>query len=263
VSLKFKATSLGLMAQGDLIMGFVTVNEAQNLQEKFSHKSMKSLMEYLATQNCETQALAVDGTDTDIASTGTKSVTINGQPMRLASETGLSISACTAGTETAWVTATSYSVGNVRKNGSEDTRYMCILAHTSRDNSDSDYICNEPGESDNWARFWEQRDNKAVNGSGTVITKAYEQWFLVTAIEDGTLQVWEAGDEATKTAGAECKVPQYDPKTYVPVGFLHIAADDSAAFTLGTTSHAAASAVTTYLDTTGPIFPHPDNWDKN
>ena len=248
------------------VLGVNLPNADIDIGAQFSYKPMKSLMEYLSTYNMESQALALDsGATNDIATTGTALAFINGQPVVLASETGLDISACTAGTETAWAVDTAYVIGDVVQN-SHGVRYMCRLAHTSKDGTDSDYTNNEPGKSDNSDRWWEQRDHAAVNASGTSITHDYEQWFLVTAIIDGTLQIWEAGDEATIVLGAECKIPQFDPKVYVAIGLIHITSlvDAETAFVVGTTSLAETSCVDTFIQLTGgPIFPHPDNWDKN
>ena len=242
-----------------------TVNPAQDLANKFSFKNMKAMLDYLNSRSCETQVVYFHTTsEENLISTGTKAVIFNGQPMKLTAETDADISACTAGTETAWATETSYSLGDVVKNGNNDDRYFCVEAHTSRDNSDAAYISNEPGLSDNWGRFWEQRDHDAVNASGTEITTLNEQWFLITAIADGTLQIWEAGSEsAYGTAEAECKVPWFDPKTYIPLAFAHVKNASGATITIGTTDFDATSVTTTWLQLTGPVFPHPDNWDKN
>lgn len=245
-------------------LGLNKPNVATDPASKFSYKNMKSLMEYLSTYNMESQAVAIDANAEDIQTTGTAIAFINGQPVTIAEDAALDISACTEGTETAWATATSYAVGDVRKD-SKDMRYVCILAHTSRDGSSSDYINNEPGNSDNWARYWEQRDHNAVNASGTSITHDYEQWFLILALKTGVISLWEAGAEALHTVGAECKIPQFDPKTYVAIGLLHITSEVNAgtAFVVGTTSLAEASCEDTFINLTGPVFPHPDNWDKN
>jgi len=245
--------------------GLTSVNIAQNLSKKFSDKNAKAMMEYLNTRNCESQVVYFHTTsEENLISTGTKAVIFNGQPMQLTAETNMDISACTAGTETAWASGTSYSLGSVVKNGQNEDRYVCIEAHTGRDNSDSDYKSNEPGESDNWARYWEQRPHTAVNASGTEITTLCEQWFLITAIADGTLQIWEAGDEsAYGTAEAECKIPWFDPKTYIPVALAHVKNASGATITIGTTDFDATNVTTTWLQLTGPVFPHPDYWDQN
>lgn len=245
------------------ILGINLPNVATDVAKRFSYKGMKSLMEYLSTYNMETQAFAIDANAENVQTTGSAMAMLNGQPVTLAEDAALDISACTEGTETAWATATSYAVGAVVKNGGSDTRYVCILAHTSRDDSNSDYICNEPGNSDNWARFWEQRDHKAVNASGTVITTAYEQWFIALAKKDGTISLWEAGDQALSTTGAECKIPQFDAKIYVPIGLLHILNATGSNFTVGTTELSTANVTDTFIQLTGPVFPHPDNWDAN
>jgi len=246
------------------ILGINLPNVATKPSRLFSYKNMKNLMEYLSTYNMESQAVAIDGNAEDIQTTGTGMAMLNGQPVILAEDAALDISACTEGTLTAWASATAYVVGDIRKNTS-DMRFVCILAHTSRDGSDSDYINNEPGKSDNSARFWEQRDHSAVNASGTVITDDYEQWFLILAKKDGVISLWEAGDQAITTTGAECKIPQFDPKTYVAIGLLHIlaAVDAGTDFTVGTTSLAEATCVDTFLNLTGPVFPNVDNWDAN
>ena len=245
------------------VLGINLPNVATDPAKRFSYKGMKNLMEYLSTYNMESQTFAIDANTEDVQTTGTGMAMINGQPVTLAADAALDISADTEGTETAWATGTSYSVGDVRKNGSADTRYVCILAHTSRDNSDSDYICNEPGEADNWERWWEQRDHNATNASGASITAAYEQWFLCLAKKDGTISLWTAGDEAISTTGAECKLPQFDSKTYVAIGLLHVKNATSSAFVLGTTGLDTSSVTDTFLQLTGPIFPSPDNWDTN
>ncbi|MCK4814932.1 hypothetical protein KA005_04105 [bacterium] len=246
------------------VLGINLPNLATGLADKFSYRNMQTLMEYLSTYNCETQAFAIDANSNDVQTTGTALAFINGQPVTLAADAALDISACTEGTETAWASGTAYVVGDVRKND-KDIRYLCILAHTSRDGSDSDYIDNEPGKSDNWSRFWEQRDHSAVNASGTSITHDYDQWFICLAKKDGTISLWEAGDEAAATVGAECKIPQFDCKTYVAIGLLHIVGevDAGTAFVVGTTALDGTSVVDTFIQLTGPVFPHSDNWPKN
>lgn len=243
-------------------LGINLPNVATDVSKGFSHKRMKQVMEYLSTYNMESQVLAIDANTENIQTTGTAAAWINGQPCAPAQDAALDISGCTEGTLTAWATAQSYSVGDVRE-GADGKRYVCILAHTSRDDSDSDYINNEPGSSDNWARFWEQRDHNATNASGTSITSLYEQWFVALAKKDGVISLWEAGDEAASTTGAECKIPQFDPKTYVAIGLLHIKNATGSAFVVGTTGLDAASVTDTFIQITGPVFPHPDNWDTN
>jgi len=239
--------------------GLTSANVNQNHYEKFSYKPMRELAKYLNTYNCESQVVAHSAAD--IGDTGTKLAILCGQPVQLAIDSALDISSCTEGTESSWSSGSSYSIGSIVE-ADDGVRYRCITAHTARDGSDSDYINNEPGSSDNWARFWEDAPHTAVNASGTEITKKYEQWFMVTAKADGTLTVWEAGDQsAYGTATAECKVPLYDPKKYIPVAFWHAKNSTSATFTIGTTS--TSSATHTLLQVTGPVLPHPDNWDVN
>lgn len=246
------------------VLGINLPNVATDFAEKFSFKNMKILMEFLSTYNMESQAVAIDANAMDIQTTGTAIAFINGQPVTIAEDAALDISADTEGDETAWAKDTVYAVGDVRKD-SKDMRYLCVLAHTSRDGSDSNYINNQPGNSDNWARYWEQRDHDAVNASGTIITDDYQQWFIILAKKDGTISLWEAGDQAITTTGAECKIPFFDSKTYVAIGLLHIlaAVDAGTDFVVGTTSLAEATCIDTFINLTGPVFPHPDNWDKN
>ena len=246
------------------VLGINLPNVATDFAEKFSFKNMKILMDFLSTYNMESQAFAIDASAENVQTTGTAIAFINGQPVTIAEDAALDISACTEGTETAWAKDTAYVVGDVRKD-SKDMRFLCIRAHTSRDGADPNYINNEPGKSDNWARYWEQRDHSAVNASGASITHDYEQWFIALAKKDGTISLWEAGDEALITAGAECKIPFFDSKTYVAIGLLHVTSlvDAETAFVLGTTSLAETSCVDTFIQLTGPVFPHPDNWDKN
>ena len=241
--------------------GLTSINVVQELNEKFSHRAAQTLMDYLKTYNCESQVVAAEGT-VGIQSTATKAVMLNGQPLKLTVDAQMLIASSTDERSlTAWAVTTAYTVGNIREN-SAGLRFRCIEAHTSRDGSDSDFINNEPGKSDNWAKYWEQADHDATNARGTSITASYDQWFLITAIADGTLQIWEAGDEAA-TGYAEVKIPMFDAKLYIPIGMVHIANGSASEFVVGTTSWATGSVVETYLQLTGPIFPHVDNWDRN
>ncbi len=244
------------------VLGINLPNLDTPIGAPFSFKAMKSFMEYLSTYNEATQAIAVNGT-LNIQSTGTAAAILNGQPVTVAVDALMTIKGDTTGTDTDWVTATSYAIGDVAGGLKDGLRYVCTKAHTSRDNTSDLYINNEPGYSDNWAAYWEQRDHNATNAAGTSITTLSGQWFLVLATLDGTLSIWQAGAEGLTTLGAECKIPQFDPKMYIPLALLHVANDSASAFVLGTTSFATGSVVETYIQLTGPIFPHPDNWDKN
>lgn len=230
----------------------MSIDVTQNIKNKFSFKPMQVLAAYLGTFNCESQVIAIDANTEDIQSTGTKLAMINGQPEKIEVDAALDISGDTEGTLTAWADDTSYSVGDVRSKGGQ--RWRCIAAHTS----DSDNKPNGPtGDT-----YWEEQMHSATNASGTSISAGYDQWLLVTAKAGGTLTVWEAGDEAT-TGNAVCKVPLYDPKLYVPIGFLHIANGTSSAFVVGTTGLDTASVTDTFVQVTGPVFPHEDNFDRN
>ena len=226
------------------------------LKDKFSWKNMKSLMEYIGTYNSGSQAFAIDANTNDIQDTGQALCFFEGEPHILDVDAALDISADTEGTLTAWATATSYTLGQFIKDDSNySKRYLCIQAHTS----DS---TNKPGDSEDSDLYWEQRDHEAVNAVGTSITKDYDQWFMATVKRDGTLTLWKAGVEAAHD-NAICVVPQYDPKTYCVIGFLHIANETSSAFVVGTTGLDTASVTDTFLQACGPVFPHSDNWDAN
>jgi hypothetical protein len=228
----------------------MAIYQNANLAEHFGYKGSKIMAEYLSTFNTESQVLAIDGAAAeDIQDTGTKLAFINGNPYQLAEDAVLDISADTEGTETAWATATSYSIGDVREN-KNGVRYIAKAAHTS--SSDD-----EPGLSSNWESYWEEAPNAAVNAVGATVADTYSRWFLVTAKSDGTLTVWLAGDAALD--GTEVlKIPQFCPKTYVAIGLIHVNSNTS--FVLGTT---ALTTIGTFYQITGPVFPHPDNIDKN
>ena len=249
-----------------------TVNPAQDLASIFSFKNMKTLMDFLNTRVSEETTLAIDANANDIQNAADCAAILNGQPIFLADDAALDISASTEETAAwkvtyAWATGQSYSAGDIYFNGG--VRYRCIETHTSRDNTSDLYIANEPGVSDIWTRYWEVRPHDAVNASGTSIADDYDQWFLVTSTGSSgtvaTLQMWEAGDEGTIGA-AECKVPLFDPKTYIPIGFIHVVNETAAAFVVGTTDFDAATGdgvTTTFLDLVGPLFPHADNWPSS
>ncbi|NIT58723.1 MAG: hypothetical protein GWN00_21620 [Aliifodinibius sp.] len=228
----------------------MAIFQNHNLAEHFGYKGMGILCEYLSTQNCESQALAIHGSNAEnILSTGTKLAFINGNPYALAADTELDISGDTEGTETAWATATSYSVGDVVENR-DGTRYICHTAHTSSADD-------SPGFSDNFVAYWEEAPNAAENAVGATVASGSSRWFLVTAKSDGTLTVWLAGDAATD--GSEVlKIPQFCPKTYVAIGLIHVNSNTS--FVMGTT---ALTTIGTFYQITGSVFPHPDNIDKN
>jgi len=228
-------------------------NYTNTIRDKFSYKNMQNLMEYLSTYNSNTQTLAIDATSQDIQTTGTGLLFFEGIPHINAVDAALDISADTEGTLTAWATATSYSVADVRSN--DGLRYFCIAAHTSSADS-------EPGVGQDSDTYWEYRPHGATNASGTSLAAGYDQWFMATVKRDGTLTLWVAGDAALHD-NAVCEVPHYDPKTYCVVGFLHIANETSSAFVVGTTGLDTASVTDTFIQVVGPVFPHKDNWDNN
>ena len=221
----------------------------ESMAKLFSYKPARQLADYLATYNCESQVIAIDGSTTEnIQSTGTKAAFIAGRVVALAVDTELDISADTEGTLTAWVTATAYTAGNIRE-GADGIRYRCILAHTSSS-------ANEPGAGESWDTYWKYSPHGAVNAVGDTITTGYGKWYMVTAKSDGTLTVWIACDAEAATTTAVLKVPQYDPEEYVVVGFIYVNNDSGSTITIGTTSLTGDG---TYYQVTGPVFPHPDN----
>lgn len=230
-------------------------NLSNGLDKFFNYVPMKEMAKYLNTYNIATQQIAIDGVNTEnIQSTGDGGIVINGNFYACAEDEELDISEDTEGTETAWATATSYSAGDIRKNGAENIRYRCILAHTSSTD-------NEPGNGMRSYLYWEEAPHNAVNASGAVVTTLYERWVLITAKSDGVLTMWLAGDEATIASGAaQLKVPQFDPLTYCPVAIAKIAKDDAGNLTIGTT---ALTGDITFYQLTGPIFPHKDNMIAN
>lgn len=232
-----------------------TANVAQQLENKFSYKNAQVMMQYMSTYNCESQIVAEATGSLD--STGTKMAVLNGQPIYLASGTADLTLTSPEDSLTAWAVDVTATLGMIRTNGGK--RWRCILAHTGKDGSDSDYINNEPGASDNWEHYWEEAPHGAVSVNTESMTLSKDQWFLVTQSAGALMQMWYAGDEAA-TGYAECKVPQYDPKMYIPIAFIHIA-NTTTAHVFGTTAMSTPTVVT--LQITGPIFPHSDYWDAN
>jgi hypothetical protein len=232
----------------------MAISVLQNPGEMFNYRPMQQVMEYLNTFNMATQAIAVDANAQDIQSTGTGWAMLNGQPEQIEVDAALDISADTEGTLTAWATATSYSAGDIRKN-SDNVRFRCILAHTS---SASD----EPQKSSSWETYWELAPHAAVNATGLSIADGSGAYLLITAKADGTLTVWKAGAVATSPV---CKIPQFDAKLYVPVALCLYSnsAGDSAADVIGNASTCDFSTYGTFVQLIGPVFPHPDNYDKN
>jgi hypothetical protein len=227
---------------------------SNGLDRFFGYKAMKEMAKYLNTYNIATQAVAIHGTNAEnIKSTGGGGIVINGNFAACAVDAELDIATDTEGTETAWATATGYSAGDIRAN-SKGIRFRCVLAHTS---SSTD----EPGLSENSDMYWEEAPNDAVNAVGAVVSASgYERWVLITAKSDGTLTMWLAGDQALTSAGAQLKIPQYDPLVYCPVAVALIAKDDAGDLTIGTT---ALTGDITFYQLTGPVMPHPDNIDNN
>lgn len=94
------------------------------------------------------------------------------------------------------------------------------------------------------------------DAAGATIASGKSRWFTVLAASDGTLSVWLSGDAATD--GSEVlEVPDFNPETYVCVGFIHV--NSNTTFVLGTT---ALTTIGTFYQAVGPVFPHPKNLNK-
>jgi hypothetical protein len=226
-----------------------------DLSQFFSHKAMKELAKYLDTYNMATQAVAIDGSNAEnIQSTGTAAAVLNGTPITVAADAELDISADTEGTESAWATATSYTLNSsyVTEAQMGGKRYKCISSHTSSADD-------RPGLGMNWETYWVERTNDATNAVGYSIADGYDVYVLITAQADGTLTMWLAGVQAL-LGTAVCKIPAFDPEKYVAVATALIVNDSGSALVIGTT---ALTGDITFWQHIGPIFPHPDNLDKN
>lgn len=100
----------------------------------------------------------------------------------------------------------------------------------------------------------------ATNAVGTTLADDYERFYCVLADADGTLSIWLAGDAAAIGGSAVCKIPAFDPNTYVCVATILYANDAaSASVTVGTDTDWGTDG--TFYQMIGPVFPHPDNID--
>lgn len=242
----------------------MAIDVTQNIQKKFSFKNMQELMNSLKTFNCESQAVAFHGTATDLKSTGTKGAFINGQIEVLEADTKLDLGGDDAvAAPTAWATATAYTLGNIRA-AANGIRIRCIDAHTSLSVATETLpgTAIEPFITANWDQYWEIAPNGAVDASSDSIAALSERWYMITANAAGAMQIWEAGDVALNSAGAVLKVPQTDPKLYVPVALMLVYNSTSSAIVLGTVN-LSSGATTVITNVTGQVLPHSDNWDKN
>jgi len=90
------------------------------------------------------------------------------------------------------------------------------------------------------------------DAEGFVVPDTYSQYLAVFADADGRLRIDLAGDLALD-ADVECKIPMFDPSTYVCIAIVLI---DGNGCTLGTTN---INALATVYQVVGPVYPHPDN----
>lgn len=167
--------------------------------KRFTKKAAQDLAAYMASYNMESQAVAVDGVNTEnLQTTGTKPCMIN----------GVFIPSLTADAE------------------------LDISA--------------DP-------------DGDAV---GTTLADDFERYYIVLAKADGTISLWLAGDAAAIGGNAVLKIPAFDPSTYCALAVILYANDAaSASITIGTDGDWGTDGTITQL--TGPVFPHPDNFDEN
>ncbi|GAF72082.1 unnamed protein product [marine sediment metagenome] len=239
------------------------VSILQRPGDDFSYAAMKQYAAYANTFTHASGTLAIDSTTTQIKTAGGQVATMNGQILKavIAASTGLNLATeHREQAKAAWADGSSYSLGSIAWN--DGIRYRCITAHTAEDDITATTTVNEPGHSDNWAAYWEKAPHAAVyagnasSGAGGELTSKWERWYMVTAESDGSLGMWEAGDEVLGTA--VLKVPQFDPKMYVVCGFIHIDNQLSSTFTIG--SGSLSSTTETYINQIGPVWPHPDNF---
>ena len=226
-----------------------------NWEKLFSYRSMQNLVSYLLTQNCQSQVIAVDGTNKEnIQSTGTKDVIINGIPYVLAADTEFDISAEAA--YSLWATGQSYTldteVYHVDPDG-ETRHYVCILAQTSA-------AADEPMVGANWETYWRLLPVWAVTGDLDSVADGATRYYLVCALNDGTLRIFKAYDSTTYAV----QIPAYDPTRYVPLAIAKYAnsAGDTAADVIGAGT-CDWDTYGTFYQLTGFVIPDVSLLDKN
>jgi len=241
-----------------------------DLEKRFNHKVMQELMSYLLSCNCESQTVAVDGANAEnIQTTGGKAAFINGIAYVLAADAELDISAQPAYAD--WAVSTSYVTGLVGGTSVSEVvvdgrHFVCISAHTSYAylHTSSSYVeadSNEPLHGATWRTYWRELDVWAIDGTGSSVgTASYIGWYLVCAMADGQLKVFEAFDRTASTYGTSTpiRIPAFDPTRYVAVGLMKITS--AGTYVCGTTSTAG---IVTFYQILGPIFPDLNTIDKN
>jgi len=230
-----------------------------NLSKAFSYKIMEQMARYMSTFCSMPMTLAVDSNANDVQTTADELAFFDGEMVKLAVDAAMDVSAETNESVTAWANATAYSVGNIRKNSDAegtDVRLRCIAAHTSN------AINDEPLVGSRWEEYWVREPHNAPTAAAATVGPGNTRAFLFFAKRDGTLVSALCGNDANSTTGFTLKVPQYDPYTYVPVGFRHVInADPSNTYTHGATADETNMTII-YSDLTTPLFPHIDNIRK-
>jgi hypothetical protein len=218
----------------------------------FNHVSMHQLLKYLLSQNCESQALAINATAQDIQTTGTKQVILNGIPITLAADSVYDVSAELP--YALWsASSVSYTTGGILSEvvDSEGKHWVCIAAHTST-------ASNGPGM-DGGLTYWKRLDKWAVMGNGNVVAQDKQAHYLVCALADGTLRAFLAYVPGTEAATTPIVIPAYDPERYVAIGLISVV-PTSGSHTFGTT---VLTTVGTFKQFTGLVLPDADLIDLN
>jgi hypothetical protein len=210
---------------------------------------MHQLLKYMLSQNCESQVLAIDANAENIQTTGTKMAIINGTPVQLAADAEYDISAEAA--YAAWATSQSYTL-NTEVTDEDGKHYVCISAHTSGAST-------KPTSGADWQTKWKRLDKFAVDAKGNVVAQDKQAWYLVCALNDGTLRAFLAYTPGTEAATTDIVIPAYDPERYVPVGLLAVK-PTSGSHTLGTT---VLTTVGTFFQLCGPVLPDANKLDLN
>ena len=228
---------------------------------RFGHKSMQNLIQYLLTQNCESQAVVAAGAETEIDDTGTKAVILNGEVIALPVDTDYE--AATDVAYAAWAISTSYTTGGLLSEVVVDGRhFVCTVAHTS--SAVATAAGNKPLYGATWRDYWRELDAWAEDAKGDVVPigsgTAQTRYYLVCAIAAGNLRAFKA---YSGTGAASLVIPPYDPTRWVPVALIKVINAHTATWTFGTGNWNATSLTATVQQLTGPVFPGASVVDKN
>lgn len=218
--------------------------------KKFFSINMQQVMKHLLSFNCESQVLAIDGSNAEnIQTTGTKQAFLNGVPITLAADAEYDISAELP--YAAWATGQSYTT-DTEVVDEEGKHWVCIASHTSG-------AASHPLTGASSETYWKRLDKWAVAGVGNSVAQDKQAHYLVCALSSGVLRAFIAYTIGTEAATTAVVIPAYDPERYVPIGLISVVPTNGA-HVLGTT---ALTTVGTFKQFTGPVFPHADLIDKN